>query len=397
MNTSLISAKLLGLLVGFIFIINMAACNMSSASAEPITWIDQPLNNSQFPLSSIIIQAHAADADGIASIEFLIFDDLIASVSTGGTRLENASLEWKPKKSGTYTINVRAIDTQGNTNARSMAKVDITIGSENTPTDTVLPTESNTPSPMESNTPSPTESNTPSPLNTQTPTAAYTDTPGPNIYKESTITLTTFSGPTFMLDQNANCRRGPSTVFDSVDVISQGTTVFIEGRNADNSWFWVQKPSGNANCWVSSVTGTTNGNLQVLKVIATPSLPITATPTFQVLEILPIDTSPPSISNVSISPSTVMQQGCGSPDTFTISATVTDASGVANVIYEILGPTPDRWGEHYLLPVGGDIYQAVIGPYNNSVGTWTITIHAKDMNQISSQAGPWTVQFVCIQ
>ncbi len=95
-----------------------------------MTWIDQPLEGAKFPVAPITIQAHAADADGVASIEFLIFEDLIGSVSTGGTRLENASIEWKPQKSGSYTINVRAVDTQGNTNARSMAKVNISIGSD---------------------------------------------------------------------------------------------------------------------------------------------------------------------------------------------------------------------------------------------------------------------------
>jgi len=356
-----------------IIIFMIAGCNMPIQSQEPMTWIDQPLENAQLPLAPVTILAHAVDADGIASIEFLIFEDLIASVSTGGTRMENASIEWKPQKSGSYTFHVRAVDTQGNTNARSMAKVNISIGSENTPTDT--------PSPMES----------------YTPTAANTETPGPNSTEKPTLILTDASNPTFTLLQNANCRRGPATVFDLVDAITQGTSVAIEGRNADNSWFWVQKPSGNGNCWVSSVTGTARGNFQILKVIATPSLPTTATPTIQVLEILPIDTTPPSISNVAINPVSVQQKGCGSPDTITISSNVTDSSGVANVIYEITGPGPMDAGDGYLLPVGGDKYQAVIGPIAGSTGTWSILLHATDMNQISSQAGPWNVQVLCIQ
>ncbi len=365
------------------FIIGISGCNMPLPSHEPMTWIDQPLDGAKLPLSPIMIQAHAADSDGVESIEFLIFEDLIASVSTGGTRLENASIEWKPQKSGEYTISVRAIDTIGNTNTRSMANVTITVGTDPAPASTLASLMTFTP--------------TAATMFTETPLPADTLTPTPEISKPPILTPSISSNPVLILSQNAHCRFGPSTTFDSLAVLMQDETVLIEGRNTDNTWFWVRKPSGNGNCWVSSITGTTSGNLNVLKVIATPMVPPTNTPTFPTLEVLPVDTTPPSISNVSITPATVMQQGCGTPDTFTITATVTDESGIGNVIYEILGPQPDRWGEHNLLPVGGDIFQAIAGPYDDSVGTWTIRITATDMNYNSSQAGPWTVQFVCIQ
>lgn len=383
MNKKMFHPKIGVVMTIVLCLTGIVGCNMPSASQEPITWIDQPLDGAELPLSPVKIQAHAADSDGIESIEFLLFEDLIASVPTGGTRMENASIEWQPQKSGEYTIAVRAIDSIGNTNTRSMANVTITVGTEPAPSNTLASLMTFTP--------------TAASMFTDTPHPADTLTPKPEISETPILTPSISTHPTFILSQNAHCRFGPSTMFDSQTILMQGETVQIEGRNSDTTWFWVRKPSGNDNCWVSSVTGTTSGNPNAIKMIATPMLPPTNTPTIPIIEVLPVDTTPPSISNVSITPATVMQQGCGTPDTFTITATVTDESGIGNVIYEILGPQPDRWGEHNLLPVGGDIYQAIAGPYDDSVGTWTIRITAIDMNYNSSQAGPWTVQFVCIQ
>jgi hypothetical protein len=118
----------------------------------------------------------------------------------------------------------------------------------------------------------------------------------------------------------------------------------------------------------------------------------------------PPDTTPPAITNVSINPGNISQKGCGSPDTLTVSATVSDeSSGVANVTYELHGPGPMDGGEGYLLPAGGvypavgDLYQAVIGPIAGSTGTWTLYLHSSDMANNPADAGPWTFNVLCIQ
>lgn len=373
MNKSLSFSLTFRVLAMFLMLALLLGCTLpSGGGAGPLVWIDQPLDGARVPIAPLILQAHAADADGIANIEFLVFDELIASVTSGGTRLEEASVEWLPPYAGTYTINVRALDSQGNTNVRTPASVHITVGDD-------------IPSPD---------------LPTSTPAANPSVTALPFPGASPTVTLTMVSDPLFMLQQNANCRLGPATGYDAVDVLLQGTVVAIQGRNADNTWFWVKKPSGTTgNCWVSSSTGVASGNWQVVQVVvvaplpstiaATPMLPATATST-------PADFTPPRILNVSINPTTVAKAGCGTPDTLAISAIVTDASGIANVTYEVTGPGTMDAGDGYLLPMGGDLYQAAVGPIAGNAGTWIVMIYATDMLQNVAEAGPWTFQVVCI-
>ena len=76
----------------------MAVCVMSlvpvvcSASAPgPTTWLDRPLDGSSLPLpppsSPVIVQAHASDADGVATFEFFVDALALGSVPGGGGRL----------------------------------------------------------------------------------------------------------------------------------------------------------------------------------------------------------------------------------------------------------------------------------------------------------------------
>lgn len=449
-----------------LIILPLMACNIPYQAQGTMAWIDQPLDSAQLPLAPIKIQAHAADSDGIARMEFLVSDILIASVTTGGMRLEEAGIEWIPPEAGNYTINVRAIDTQGNTNARTPASVQITVGG-GAPTPAVLPPASGQ-CPAETLvaplllSPADGATVTGEPLlswsypdtschpysyavdisddalftdnsqgfgtldhnetNRQWPLPAgqcyywrvhayVPDVEGPFSpawkFCITVSTAVTSSSPIFTLLQNANCRQGPGTAYDSVGALMQGDSAAIEGRNADNSWFWVKKPSGSGHCWISASTGTASGYWQAVRVVAaplpstiaaTPMLPATNTPTFSGTDIpTPADFTPPTISNVSINPTIVAKAGCGTPDTLTISAIVTDASDVANVIYEVTGPTPMDAGDGYLLPMGGDFYQATIGPIAGNTGAWTIKIYATDMPQNAAELGPWTFQVICLE
>ena len=80
------------------------------------------------------------------------------------------------------------------------------------------------------------------------------------------------------LIQNANCRFGPGTAYESDDVLLKGQIVPIEGRNADSSWWWVLR-GPNKHCWVSSITVNVSGNVSAVPLIAAPPLPAMATET----------------------------------------------------------------------------------------------------------------------
>jgi uncharacterized protein YgiM (DUF1202 family) len=123
------------------------------------------------------------------------------------------------------------------------------------------------------------------------PTQAPTYTPYPTYTPVPTeAPPTEAAGPSLNITQNANCRSGPGTAFGIADTLYQGQTVPILGRNEDNTWFEVKKPSGDGFCWVSSVSVTAQGDLNAVLVVSVqnppdnPSAKPKKTPTLTMLE-----------------------------------------------------------------------------------------------------------------
>lgn len=317
----------------------LSACGNSTQG--PTTWIDQPLDGTHAPLATLAIMAHASDADGVASIEFFLSEELLGAVGVGGGRLGEASLEWAPPGPGVYDIIVRAIDNQGNYGSQASAL--ITVG--DIPA-TVAPTP------------------VPEQVLTSTPTALLTATPTPAPNR-----------PSFTLAQNANCRAGPGTAYEALEVLLQGQTVPLEGRNQDNSWFWIVRPGGSGHCWVSTVAGQVAGDLSKVQIVSAPPPP---------------DSTPPDIAAFGVSAASLQKAGCGEPSTTLVSATVNDQGGASRVVARILG-----YGEVEMNPVGGQVYQAVLGPFTET-GEYSILILAWDSAGNSAQAGPLAVMVVCI-
>lgn len=76
------------------------------------------------------------------------------------------------------------------------------------------------------------------------------------------------------------------------------------------------------------------------------------------------DETPPSLSNLSVSPSAVRASGCsgGGDTTATVSVTATDASGIGSVRASVAGPASDSTA---LSHVGGGVYRGTIGPFES--------------------------------
>ena len=106
----------------------------------------------------------------------------------------------------------------------------------------------------------------------------------------------------------------------------------------------------------------------------------------------PPDTTPPSISNVSENPTSISKPGCGQTTRTTVSATVTDAGGVNRVVARVLGTGI----EVALNPVGGNVYQGTLGPFDTT-GTFSVIIQAWDRAGNQAQSGSINVPVVCIQ
>jgi tetratricopeptide (TPR) repeat protein len=103
--------------------------------------------------------------------------------------------------------------------------------------------------------PSPTLTLKPTKTLTLTPTKVPTQTPEPTITSSLTPTFETPTPhacePKLTGLQNANCRVGPSTLFDVYGTLFEGQTVDILAKNEEGTWLMVEHPQEFRNpCWV---------------------------------------------------------------------------------------------------------------------------------------------------
>jgi RNA polymerase sigma-70 factor, ECF subfamily len=102
------------------------------------------------------------------------------------------------------------------------------------------------------------------------------ETPTPS----ATPTITSTPGAMMLvLLQNANCRRGPGSVYPVLTSFLEGQRLQVDGRNEDlPRWWWILIPGGsNQHCWISNSAGTPEGDPNALPVIPAPPTP-TVTP-----------------------------------------------------------------------------------------------------------------------
>ena len=377
---------LAGLLLAVLTV--LAAC--TTAGSGPTTWLDQPLDGAKLPLARLVIMAHASDDNGVSSFDFFIDQQSLVSVAASGVRFGEASVEWQPPAPGTYTVHVRAVNSQGNAGPDAISVV--TIGEIVSQPTIATPTP--TPAVQLQLTASP----TPSPaaaaatLTPMTPTAS----PSPTIPAVTEL----------VARQNANCRLGPGTAYETTGYLLQGQRALVVGRNADSNWFLIQLPGKGEQCWVSKSTVEFQGDINLLVVISAPPPPqlppqiITITvspPPPQIITVLPppvLDITAPIVSFPSALPLQILMAGPGCPAysrTTVVSATVTDESGVSNATARwIIG---GQAGEVSMSSSGGGVYQAVIGPLN-TVGQLSITVFAVDPAGNSAESGPAIVQVI---
>lgn len=225
-------------------------CNLQAGAAGPQTWIDAPLDGSTLPLGPVIVRSHAASEGGTVQAALLVNGAQVRvdQAADGSAALIEFVQNWTPGNPGDYVLQVVSTDQGGNPGHSNMVHVHIgDLPITFTPTAEIAPLPIIPPPP------------------TFTPTAT------------ATATAIGGGGPSFAFDKNANCREGPSQVFNAVTAFLSGQTVVIEGRNEDSTWFYVRIP-GDGVCWVSAVTGAPSGPYANTPVIASPVLPPLAAP-----------------------------------------------------------------------------------------------------------------------
>ncbi|MCJ7435772.1 MAG: hypothetical protein MUO77_20010, partial [Anaerolineales bacterium] len=236
--------KIFSLLAACILFLILASCG-GTGGPGPRTWIDAPLDGSALPLEPVVVRSHAASPSGTVSATLYVDGAQIRvdKASDASAQLIELSQVWQPATAGDYMLQVIATDGAGNEGRSNSVRVHIGGEVEN-------PAPSQGGQPAEP--PVTPETRIPESLQPGTPTFTPI-APPPSI-------------PTFTFTTNANCREGPSTVYEVDDSFLQGQNVQIDGRNQDQPrWWWVLKPSG-SHCWISDSTGTASGPTENAKV-----------------------------------------------------------------------------------------------------------------------------------
>lgn len=81
------------------------------------------------------------------------------------------------------------------------------------------------------------------------------------------------SEPMVKAIQNAHCRYGPDRdAWDDMAFLMEGETTAVEGRLEDNSWYYVENPSGSGFCWISSGVLELIGPVNETRIVAAPEI-----------------------------------------------------------------------------------------------------------------------------
>ncbi|HXV98965.1 MAG TPA: FHA domain-containing protein, partial [Anaerolineae bacterium] len=164
----------------------------STVAGIPTVVITAPTPNSQVQVNvPVTVQATASDPAGVKRMELWVSSiktaDAISPVEQGQATL-TASFQWVPPAAGSYTLEVKAFNSQGQVSAPTTVTV-IAVGGE----------------------------------------AATTETPTPTSTPE-TPTATVPTNPTLTTKTDLNVRSGPGTEYDLLGLLPAGVTVDIIGR-----------------------------------------------------------------------------------------------------------------------------------------------------------------------
>src|SRR5512143_2593410 len=192
-------------------------------------------------------------------------------------------------------------------------------------------------------------------------TPVPTNSPAPTIVPTPSVPVVTPNAV------NVNCRVGPDVAYDSVSVLTFGSSTQVAGRSEDSSWWYVHDPANPSGfCWIFSGVVTIAGPTAGIPEQALPAAIVTGVTVAVQL------------------PSTV---ACGGPNPVTFSGKIT-TNGEATVKYqwEITGDQTNTTSPE-TLEFSEDGTQDVPNPgaYNVDCGRYTITLHVLDPNDIMAR------------
>ncbi len=110
---------------------------------------------------------------------------------------------------------------------------------------------------------------------TEAPVSTATDTPIPTLSATDTATPAEVVASQVIPNVNANCRKGPNTLYHEVTILTQGNPYYVIGQNGQTGqsiWWQIQWRSGIV-CWVNDKNVTRQGPVEQVQVAPAPPLP----------------------------------------------------------------------------------------------------------------------------
>jgi len=74
---------------------------------------------------------------------------------------------------------------------------------------------------------------------------------------------------------NSNCRFGPDNIYHIVDFFLKDQRAPIDGRNAQTTWWYIQRQDGPGNCWVANYLTDEEGDIASVPIVQAPPTPTT--------------------------------------------------------------------------------------------------------------------------
>lgn len=321
-----------------------SACSAQSMGG-PRVWIDAPTIGARLSVGQAIdIHSHAYAREGVAEVMLVVNGVPYRRdpPSEPGASFTDISQSWLAEHPGQYTLQVMAFDTTGEASSPAIAWVTVGEAATATPTLAAPPTLTSTPT-----------STPPSPVQA----TFWADRTSLTRGECTTLHWDTQNAVTVTLDGVSVTPQGTG------DVCPQETVTYLLQATA---------PHGSA-------------EQSVAIAVSAPS-----------------DTSGPSIATVSHSPGSIWDGSACGPTSVTISASVSDPTGVAEVElhYRVVkGTEQGQWRVVTMSRAGGDTFRAILGPtelsaslvlYGGGVVEYSIT--ARDGNGNLSQSGTFTLE-----
>ncbi|MBI1880195.1 MAG: FHA domain-containing protein [Chloroflexi bacterium] len=273
----------------------------STLGGIPTVVITAPTANSQVEVNvPVTVQATASDPAGVKRMELWVSNiktaDAVSPVEQGQATL-TASFQWTPPAPGTYTLEVKAFNSQGQVSAPTTVTV-VAGGGEPTGT----PTATTSP-----------------------------ETPTPTVPSSPSLTTKT----------DLNVRSGPGIQYDLLGLLPAGVTVEIIGRDETREWWQIRfSPAADGIGWVAADPAfSTTANVDNVPIAQAPPTP-TGTPTNTPVP----PTNTPTITTIPPTPTptdtpTPTPTATGLPTTIDFNVTPTQIRGgeCVNISWNVTG------------------------------------------------------------